>query len=225
MAGTLYLVATPIGNLEDITLRALRILKEVDLIACEDTRHTQKLLTHYGISKPLTSYFEQNERAKAVWLAAQLAAGKNVALVSDAGMPGISDPGYRIVVEAVRQKIPVVPIPGPSAVIAALAASGLPTDQFHFVGFLPPKEGKKRRLLEGLKGERATLVFYESPFRIRELLKLALEVLGDRPAAIAHELTKIHEGFFRGTVSQVLEQIQGVPEKGEWVALFGPEPG
>jgi 16S rRNA (cytidine1402-2'-O)-methyltransferase len=219
MSGTLYIVATPIGNLEDITFRAIRILKEVDLIACEDTRHTRKLLARYEISKPLISYFEHNKIQQGVKLSQELAMGNNIALVSDAGTPGISDPGFNLVRSAVQQGIPVVPIPGPSASIAALCASGLPTDQFHFVGFLPQKEGKKRRLLEALKEDSGTLVFYESPFRVKKTLKLCLEVFGDRSAAAAHELTKIHEGIFRGKISDVLTQIEKVPDKGEWVIL------
>lgn len=219
MLGTLYIVATPIGNLEDITLRALRILKEVDLIACEDTRHTRKLLNHFQINQPVTSYFEHNKSVKGDLIIRDLLGGKNVALVSDAGTPGISDPGYNLVGQAVERGIPVIPIPGPSAVIAALSASGLPTDQFHFIGFLPQKEGKKRRLLESFREEEATLVFYESPFRLRKTLALMKEVLGDRRTVAVHELTKIHEGFFRGAISGVIGQIQKVPEKGEWVIL------
>ena len=218
--GILYIIATPIGNLEDITLRAVRILKEVDLIACEDTRHTRKLLNHFQISTPLTSYFEYNKLQKGKSLILEILSGKNVALVSDAGTPGISDPGYNLVVAAIEKGISVIPIPGPSAAITALSASGLPTDQFHFVGFLPQKEGKKRRLLESLKEESATLVIYESPFRIKKTLQLSLEVFGDRPAVVVHELTKIHEGFFRGLTSEVQKKIESVPEKGEWVLLI-----
>ncbi|MBI2066979.1 MAG: 16S rRNA (cytidine(1402)-2'-O)-methyltransferase [Deltaproteobacteria bacterium] len=222
MSGTLYIVATPIGNLEDITLRALRILKEVDLIACEDTRHTRKLLTHYEITKPLVSYFEHNKITRGEHLIRQLKEGKSIALVSDAGTPGISDPGYNLIHSVLEEGIEVVPIPGPSAAIAALSASGLPTDQFHFVGFLPLKEGKKRRLLESLKGEGATLVVYESPFRVRKTLQIALELFGNIPSVAAHELTKIHEGFFRGPLADLLPKIgRDVPEKGEWILLFG----
>ncbi len=219
MPGTLYIVATPIGNLEDITLRAIRTLKEVDLIACEDTRHTRKLLVHYEISKPLTSYFEHNQRVKTELLIRELQAGKNVALVSDAGTPGISDPGYVVIHEAIQQGIQVLPIPGPSATISALSAAGLPTDQFHFVGFLPQKEGKKRKLLESLREVPGTLVIYESPFRVHKAITLLREVLGDRSACAVHELTKIHEGFFRGTLTEVEAQIASVPAKGEWVIL------
>ena len=216
----LYIVATPIGNLEDITLRALRILKEVDLIACEDTRHTRKLLTHFGISKPLTSYFEHNKFSKGAVLIRTLKEGKDVALVSDAGTPGVSDPGYNLIVEAIAEGILVVSIPGPSAAVTALSASGLPTDRFLFVGFLPQKEGKKRRLLESLREEPATLIFYESPFRIKKTIRLAQEVLGDRPAVVAHELTKVHEGMFRGSLVEVLSLVDKIPEKGEWILLI-----
>ncbi len=224
MPGTLYIVATPIGNLEDITFRAVRILKEADLIACEDTRHTKKLLAHYGIVTPTTSYFEHNKLTKGDWLLGQLQEGKSIALVSDAGTPGISDPGFNLVRSAVERRIPVVPIPGPSAAIAALSAAGLATDRFHFIGFLPPKEGKKRRVLESLRGEEATLVLYESPFRVRKTLELALEVLGDRRAVLAHELTKIHEEFKRGSIRQLLEEDDFVP-KGEWIILLEGQKG
>lgn len=220
MLGTLFVVATPIGNLEDITLRAIRILKEVDLIACEDTRHTRKLLAHYEISKPLTSYFEHNQRVKTNTLIRDLQEGKNIALVSDAGTPGISDPGYVVIHEAIKQGIPVVPIPGPSASISALSVAGLPTDQFHFVGFLPQKEGKKRNLLESLREVPGTLVIYESPFRVHKTVALLREVLGNRPACAVHELTKIHEGFFHGTLSEIEAQIASIPAKGEWVILI-----
>lgn len=220
MSGTLSIVATPIGNLEDITLRAIRILREVDLIACEDTRHTRKLLSHFQISKRLVSYFEHNRLLRGEQLIRELLEGKSIALVSDAGTPGISDPGYPLVVAAIGQGISVVSIPGPSAAIAALSAAGLPTDQFHFVGFLPQKDGKRRRLMESLKEDAGTLVFYESPFRIKKTLRQALEILGDRPAALAHELTKIHEGFLRGTVTELLSQAEKIPQKGEWVILI-----
>ena len=217
--GTLYIVATPLGNLEDITLRAIRVLKEVDLIACEDTRHTRKLLNHFEIKTATTSYFEHSKLAKGGALISQLIEGKNIALVSDAGTPGISDPGYPLIRQAVEKNIPVVPIPGPSAAITALSASGLPTDRFHFVGFLPPKEGKKRRILESVKSSEGTLIFYESPFRIQKTLTLMLEVFGNCSVALAHEMTKIHEGFFRGNLSAVIEEVKKVPEKGEWVIL------
>lgn len=222
MTATLYIVATPIGNLEDITLRALRVLKEVDLIACEDTRHTRRLLSHFQIETPTTSYFEHNKLTKGEFLICELLAGKSIALVSDAGTPGISDPGFNIVRSAIEKDIPVIPIPGPSAAVSALCVSGLPTDQFHFVGFLPQKEGKKRRLLESLRNDPGTLVFYESPFRVKKTLLMIQEVFGDCSGAAAHELTKIHEGLFRGTISHLLDQIRDVPEKGEWVLLIAP---
>jgi len=180
MAGVLYIVATPIGNLEDITLRALRVLKEVDLIACEDTRHTQTLLHHYGIKTPLTSYHEHNERGKAQDLVERLARGENIALVTDAGTPAISDPGYRLVVEAVRNSIQVIPIPGASALAAALSAAGLPTDRFAFEGFLPAKTQERKTVLAALKGETRTLVFYEAPHRLKKSLSDILQILADR---------------------------------------------
>lgn len=217
MPGTLYIVATPIGNLEDITFRAVRVLKEVDLIACEDTRHTKKLLNHFGIQTPVTSYFEHNKLVKGDWIVEELLKGKNIALVSDAGTPGISDPGFNLIRSAIAQGISVVPIPGPSAVVAALSAAGLPTDRFVFVGFLPQKEGKKRRVIEGLREEEGTLIFYESPFRLKKTLGLLQEVLGNRPAALAHELTKVHEGFFRSPLGDMLKS--DLIEKGEWVIL------
>jgi len=224
LSGILYIVATPIGNLEDITLRAIRILKEVDLIACEDTRHTGKLLAHLQVKKRMISYFEHNKMSRGVEIIRELEEGRNVALVSDAGTPGVSDPGFNLVVSAIDKGISVVPIPGPSAAIAALSAAGLPTDQFHFVGFLPQKEGKKRKLLESLKGDSGTLVFYESPFRIRKTIQFAHEIFGNRPVAAVHELTKIHEGIFRGNLSELEGLIEKVPEKGEWLLLIGRTP-
>src|SRR6266852_5445816 len=200
MSGTLYLVATPIGNLEDITHRAVRILREVDLIACEDTRHTRRLLDHYGIARPVTSYHEHNETARAEELVARLAAGTNLALVSDAGMPLVSDPGYRVVAAAVRAGIPVVPVPGASALVAALAASGLPTDSFYFVGFLSAKSGQRARALEAVRDQTATLVFYEAPHRILDALEDVERILGPRQVVVARELTKVHEEFLRGPV-------------------------
>src|SRR5256714_6269217 len=189
--GCLYLVGTPIGNLEDITLRALRILKEVDQIACEDTRHTQKLLTHYDVHKPLVSYHEHNELTRAPELVVALEQGAKIALVSDAGTPGISDPGHRLVTLCLRHHIPVVPIPGPSALVAALAASGLPTEEFLFIGFLPPRAGARRKALDALKAESRTLIFYEAPHRVVETLADATEILGPRPAVIAPEVTQM----------------------------------
>jgi 16S rRNA (cytidine1402-2'-O)-methyltransferase len=222
MPGTLYLVATPIGNLEDITLRALRILREADLIACEDTRHARKLLSHFEISKPLVSYHEHNERERTEELVQKLEAGTNVALTSDAGMPLISDPGYRLVCEAASRGIAVVPIPGPSAVITALAASGLPTDEFVFAGFLPRKRGARRARLNDFLLTPSTIVFYETPHRIKEALEDAREVLGDRPAAIARELTKLHEEIIRGRLSEIEIKFAERAPRGEFVLLIGP---
>jgi 16S rRNA (cytidine1402-2'-O)-methyltransferase len=199
----LYLVATPIGNLEDITLRAISVLKSVDIIACEDTRHSGKLLHHYGISKPTISYHEHNERERAAELIGRLENGESVALITDAGTPGISDPAYRLVVGAVERGISVVPIPGATALIAGLIASGLPTDAFLFAGFLPPKKQARRARLEELRAVRETLVLYEAPHRVRETLLDAREVLGDRRASLARELTKLHEEFIRGTLAEI----------------------
>ncbi|MGH9822462.1 MAG: 16S rRNA (cytidine(1402)-2'-O)-methyltransferase [Blastocatellia bacterium] len=220
MAGSLYLVATPIGNLEDITLRALRILREVDLIACEDTRHARKLLSHFDISKPLVSYHEHNERERTEELVQKLEAGTNIALTSDAGMPLISDPGYRLVCEASAHGIAVVPIPGASAVITALAASGLPTDEFVFAGFLPRKRGARRTRFNDFLLTPSTLVFYETPHRIKEALEDAREVLGDRPAAIARELTKLHEEIVRGTLSEIEARVAEKAPRGEFVLMI-----
>lgn len=220
--GVLYIVGTPIGNLEDVTYRAVRILKEADLVACEDTRQTRKLLDHYGIEKPLVSYHEHNESARAQELVAKLKAGTTIAQVSDAGMPGISDPGYRVVKLAVESGIPVIPIPGPSAVIAGLAASGLPTDAFEFRGFPPAKAGQRRTTLEELIPLQHTIIFYEAPHRIRETLEDIVRILGrERPVVIARELTKIHEEFVRGTAQEVLEAVQGRELKGEITLLIG----
>src|SRR6202008_4919696 len=201
--GCLYLVATPIGNLEDITLRALRILKEVDQIACEDTRHTQKLLNHYNILKPLVSYHEHNEMTRAPELVLAMEQGAQIALVSDAGMPLVSDPGYRLVTLCLGYPIPVIPIPGPSALLAALSASGLPNEEFLFAGFLPARSGERRRALERLRIEDRTIVLYEAPHRVAEAVADALEILGDRPACLAREVTKVHEEFLRGTLSEL----------------------
>ncbi len=222
MTGTLYLVATPIGNLEDITLRALRVLREVDLIACEDTRRTKKLLTHFNISKPTVSYHEHNERARAVELAAKLEAGAQIALVTDAGTPLLSDPGHRIVEEAIKRGISVMPVPGPSAVVAALAASGLPTSEFLFAGFLPSKQTARRARLSEFASARSTLVFYEAPHRIEATLRDALDAMGDRQSVIARELTKIHEEFLRGSLSELIEEIARRVIRGEIVLLISP---
>ncbi|MCL6481464.1 MAG: 16S rRNA (cytidine(1402)-2'-O)-methyltransferase [Firmicutes bacterium] len=223
--GCLYLVATPIGNLEDITLRALRMLREADLVACEDTRQTQKLLRHYGLRKRLVSYHEHNEMLRAPELVMELEQGARIALVSDAGMPVLSDPGYRLVTLCVRQGIPVVPVPGPSALVAALAASGLPVDEFVFVGFLPARAGERRRRLQELARESRTLVLYEAPHRIGETLADALELLGDRPAVLAREVTKLHEEFLRGRLSELRRQLRGQPPKGEITLLIGAAAG
>src|SRR5208337_2902276 len=218
----LYLVATPIGNLEDITLRALRVLKEVDLIACEDTRQTQKLLTHYGIHTRTVSYHEHNEMTKAAELVVDLEGGAKIALVTDAGMPGISDPGFRLITLAIRHHVPVVPIPGASAFLAALVASGLPTDSFRFSGFLPAKSGQRRKLLESIRDSPRTQVFYEAPHRLLETLSDVSEVLGEaRHVVVAREVTKIHEEFLRGRAREILEQLKARGDvKGEITLLI-----
>ena len=223
MPGSLYLVATPIGNLEDITLRALRVLREADLIACEDTRQTAKLLRHFEIiEKPTVSYHEHNEAARTRELLARLESGANVALVSDAGTPLVSDPGYRLVTAAIEAGIAVIPIPGASAALGALGASGLPTDAFRFCGFLPPKASHRRKALEEVRAETCTLVFYEAPHRILETLSDVAAVLGDRPVVIARELTKLHEEFLRGTAEEVRAQLAARPSvKGEITLLIG----
>jgi 16S rRNA (cytidine1402-2'-O)-methyltransferase len=219
----LYLVATPIGNLDDITLRALRVLKEADLIACEDTRRTQKLLNHYGITTRTISYHEHNEMTRAPELVKELQEGASVALVTDAGMPGISDPGFRLISLAIRHHVPVVPIPGASAFLAALVASGLPTDSFRFSGFLPAKRGERRAGLEAIKDSPRTQVFYEAPHRIMETLSDVAEVLGkDRHVVVAREVTKIHEEFLRGRVKEVLDILKSRDGlKGEITLLIG----
>jgi|SRR6185503_10761371 16S rRNA (cytidine1402-2'-O)-methyltransferase len=215
MAGSLYIVATPIGNLEDVTLRALRILKEADLIAAEDTRHTRILLGHYDIRTPLISYHEHNEKAQAPKLVQRLLRGENIALVADAGTPAIADPGYRLVVEAVRAGVMVHPLPGPSALAAALSASGLPTDRFTFEGFLPAKQGERQHKLEALRNESRTLVFYEAPHRLKEALADLRRVLGDRELVVAREVSKVHEEFLRGTIDEVLAGVADREVKGE----------
>lgn len=219
----LYLVATPIGNLEDITLRALRVLKEVDLIACEDTRHTQKLLNHYAITTRTTSYHEHNEVTRSAELVKDMQDGASVALVTDAGMPGISDPGYRLIVLAIRHHVLVVPVPGASAFLTALVASGLPTDSFRFNGFLSAKRGERRTALEAIKNSPRTQVFYEAPHRIIEALEDVVEVLGpSRHLVVAREVTKLHEEFLRGRSSEVLENLKSRGAvKGEITLLIG----
>jgi 16S rRNA (cytidine1402-2'-O)-methyltransferase len=215
MAGLLYVVATPIGNLEDITLRAVRILREVDLIAAEDTRHTQILLNHYDIHTPLTSYHEHNERTKAQPLVERLVRGENVALLCDAGTPAISDPGYRLVIEATRAGVRVVPLPGASALAAVLSASGLPTDRFVFEGFLPAKKQERKTKLQALQNESRTLVFYEAPHRLMESLQDLQQILGDREIVVAREVSKVHEEFLRGTLSKIITQLGEQTVKGE----------
>ena len=220
--GCLYLVGTPIGNLEDITLRALRILREADQIAAEDTRHTQKLLNHYEISRPLVSYHEHNEMTRAPELLIALEQGAKIALVSDAGMPLVSDPGYRLVTLCLRHQIPVVPVPGPSALLAALSASGLPNEEFLFIGFLPARSGERQRALERLRIEDRTIILYEAPHRIAESVAEALEILGDRPACLAREVTKLHEEFRRGKLSVLAASLEERPARGEITLLIGP---
>jgi 16S rRNA (cytidine1402-2'-O)-methyltransferase len=219
--GTLYLVSTPIGNLEDVTRRALRVLTEADLIACEDTRHTRKLLDHYGIKTKTISYHEHNERERADELAARLAAGESIALVSDAGTPNISDPGFRLVRAAITCGASVVPIPGATALVAALTASGLPTDEFYFGGFLPARTTQRRAKLSQLRSLPATLVFYEAPHRISATLHDAREVLGERDATVARELTKLHEEIGRGRLSELAEKFSGEhAARGEMVVVI-----
>jgi len=222
-AGTLYLVGTPIGNLEDITLRALHTLKDVDLIACEDTRQTIKLLNHYSIEKPTVSYHEHNELTRAPELVVHLEDGDNIALVTDAGTPGVSDPGYRLVALAVRHHIRVVPIPGASAFLSALVASGLPTDSFRFDGFLPAKAGARRTALEAICNSPLTQIFYEAPHRIVETLRDIVEILGpERHVVVAREVTKLHEEFLRGRADSLQERLERRGDiKGEITLLIG----
>jgi len=218
----LYVVSTPIGNLEDITMRAVRILKEVALIACEDTRQTRKLLDHYGIATKAISYHDHNEQPRSAELVERLQAGESIALVSDAGTPLISDPGYRLVTAAIAAGIPVVPIPGASAALGALAAAGLATDAFRFCGFLPPKSGQRRKVLEAVRGEDCTLIFYEAPHRILEALADVEAVYGSRPVVVARELTKLHEEFLRGSAAEVRAALASrAAVKGEITLLIG----
>lgn len=219
--GNLYVVATPIGNLEDITLRALRTLKEADLIACEDTRRTQQLLNRYHIKTPTVSYHQHNEMTRAPELILEMEEGGHIALVSDAGMPGVSDPGYRLVHLAIRHEIPVVPIPGASALVAALAASGLAVDGFRFLGFLPARKLARRKALDNLRAAPTTLVFYEAPHRVIEMLEDVRATLGDRPIVVAREVSKVHEEFVRGSVSDVLARLRAKKVKGEITVLVG----
>ena len=223
LAPGLYLVATPIGNLEDITLRALRVLKEADVIACEDTRQTQKLLNHYAITTRTTSYHEHNEMTRSAELVLELEGGARVALVTDAGMPGISDPGFRLIALAIRHHVAVIPVPGASAFLSALVASGLPTDSFRFSGFLPAKSGQRRQLLESIRQSPRTQVFYEAPHRIVESLEDVVALLGsERPVVVAREVTKLHEEFLRGRAVEVLDQLKSRDAvKGEITLLIG----
>ena len=219
--GTLYLVATPIGNLEDITLRALRTLKECDVVAAEDTRRTGQLLKHFGVSKPLLSYFQFNEARRSEEVLERLKRGEKVALVTDAGSPGISDPGERVVKAALAAGLRVEAVPGPSALVAALTASGLETEEFHFIGFLAHKSGQRRRKLEELRGFAGTLVLYESPYRIEKLLEELTEVFPGRSVVLARELTKKFEEYLRGTPAELLAAVRQRPRKGEFVVLVG----
>jgi 16S rRNA (cytidine1402-2'-O)-methyltransferase len=223
--GTLYVVATPIGNLEDVTLRALRVLREVALIACEDTRRTARLLQAHQISTPTTSFFEHNERWKGERILAALREGRDVALVSDAGTPGISDPGFRLVREARAQGLPVVPVPGPSAAVAAVSVSGLPTDQFRFVGFLPPRAQARRKALQELASEPATLVLYEAPTRAVAALADMVDLWGEREAFLCREATKVHEEYVRGSLRALHDRLAARPEvKGEIVLVVAGAP-
>lgn len=221
MSGTLYLVATPIGNLADITHRALQVLKDVDLIACEDTRHTHKLLQHYGITTKTTSYHEHNEQQRTSYFIDLLRQGNDIAVVSDAGTPAISDPGFRLVRAAIESDVTVVPVPGPSALISALIAAGLPVDEFFFAGFLPSRSNARRTRLEALKTVPGTLIFYEAPHRLAAALKDAYEVLGEREAVVARELTKLHEEIKRGRLSELARfYVDEEEPRGEIVVLI-----
>jgi 16S rRNA (cytidine1402-2'-O)-methyltransferase len=221
MLGTLYLVATPIGNLSDITERALQTLRDVDIIACEDTRHTKKLLNHFGISARLVSYYEQNERERSAELGRLLEEGKNIAVVSDAGTPSINDPGFRIVKVAIERGAKVISIPGATAFVSALIVSGLPTDEFYFGGFLPSRKSARRAKLLSVKTIQATLIFYEAPHRLIDSLRDAYEVLGEREAVIARELTKLHEEIVRGRLSELIKDFSKKEIRGEIVLLIG----
>ncbi len=224
-SGTLYLVATPIGNLEDITLRALRIMKEVSLIAAEDTRHTAVLLKKYGISTPLTSLYDQSERKKSRLIINRLLAGDDVAYVSDAGTPGISDPGFLLVREAVSVGISVSPVPGPSALLSSLCVSGIPMNTFVFVGFMPSRGSRRRTFLKETAAEKRTVIVYEAPQRLLDLLKDMLEIWGDRQVVISREVTKIHEEFIRGSIKEVLAKIRGRTVRGEITVIVAGSSG
>lgn len=218
-SGTLYIVSTPIGNLEDITLRALRVLKEVDVIAAEDTRHSRKLLNHYGITKPMISYWSEKEKVRSEEIIEKLRSGFSVAIISDAGTPGISDPGSVLIKRAIDEGIDVIPIPGPSAVIAALSVSGLSTEEFTFIGFLPPKAAQRQKKLHELVLEPRTLIFYEAPHRILDTLSDMKEIFGERNAVLAKEITKLHEEILRGTISEILDSLEKRTIAGEYVII------
>ena len=220
MSGKLFIVATPIGNLKDITLRAIDTLKEVDLIACEDTRHTKKLLSHYGISTPTTSYFEYNKIRKGEYLIRLLKEGKHIALVSDSGTPGISDPGYKIINLAIENEVPVTMVPGACAFVSALVLSGMPTDSFVFQGFLSFKGAKRRKQLGALKKEKRTIILYESPHRLVKTLSDILDILGDREIAVTRELTKMFEEALRLKVSKAIQHFTKTPPRGEFVLIL-----
>ncbi len=220
MSGTLYIVSTPIGNLEDITLRALRILKAVDIIAVEDTRHSLKLLNHYGIKKPLISYWKEKEKSRAAEIINKLKEGNSIALISDAGTPGISDPGSFLINKAIEENIQIVSVPGVTAAIAALSISGLPTDEFTFIGFLPSKKSQKMKKLNELSREQRTVVIYEAPHRIIETLKEISEIFHGRKAAIVKEITKLHEEVIRGNFPDILDNIMGTKIAGEYVLVI-----
>jgi 16S rRNA (cytidine1402-2'-O)-methyltransferase len=225
MTGILYIVATPIGNLEDITFRAVRVLREVDVVAAEDTRHTQILLNYHKIHTPFTSYHEHNEKTKAQELVARLVQGQNIALVSDAGTPAISDPGFRLVVQAIRAGVRIIPIPGASALTAVLSAGGLPTDKFVFEGFLPARKMQRRERLQTLRDETRTLIFYEAPHRLKETLDDIGELLGNREAVLAREVSKIHEEFLRGPVSDLVRALSSGDVRGEVTLIISGASG
>jgi len=218
--GTLYIVSTPIGNLEDITLRALRVLKEVDVIAAEDTRHSLKLLNHYGISKPLISFWREREKLKSADVLERLYSGQSVALISDAGTPGISDPGAVLIKKAIAENIQVVSIPGPSALISALSLSGLPTEEFTFIGFLPSKKSQRQKVLKDLCLEPRTLILFEAPHRITDTLKDMEEIFVERKAAVIKEISKIHEGVLRGSISEIRSKLEKTKIAGEYVIIL-----
>lgn len=220
MKGTLYIVSTPIGNLEDITLRALKILKEVDVVAAEDTRHSLKLLNHYGISKPLISYWGEKEKVKSEEILERMESGQSVALISDAGTPGISDPGAVLIRRAIEEGFLIISVPGPSAMTAALSVAGLPTGEFTFIGFLPAKRSQRQKVLKDLSLEKRTIVFYEAPHRVLETLSDMKEIFGERKAALVKEISKIHEEVLRGTISEILSRLEKTTIAGEYVIVL-----